>query len=1290
MSTKPSYAEVASRSPSPTSRSPSPVHIPSTPTPRGKRKDGASNVKAETPRTPKPAKADASPSKRVTKFKADGSTVEVEVDTASDDDSGQDAGVGMDPSDSMYSGRASKNRIEPAAPSIIETRATAARRASSRVRAGEPPASGNSGERSRTQETTRGRKSKASSSKLADVVPPSEVMVEDVPSTSTKSKRHRAQNSVVLSANEDTSDHDASKKRRKRVRLATDTPQHVPSDDEAMPGQLEHCSSDMDAEQGPVAAQLSDDDMSEGEADLSPLTDIDMEEGEVDAVSFSAEQDVELQDAASASSDADADEGDEEGSAYGRGYVEDDAVMSDGENVGEGRESSTGGRASAMSSPPGPHDVPLHDNETVGYDLDDPFIDDGPVAPGQSADFESPTDDEDGDRHHDGPAPANPPSVSEHGEGCGGDDEAVHEASISGDSASYQGSEDEGGSDAASVYALPLTQPRPWKTPGGGPSLRPASSYDEPSSPATAPLLEHQAISTTRPQRNKTPSHPFPIQVPVQSTVKPKPSVSQPSSTAHVTPATSVEVLEAKSSQSTPPANAVSSKSSPASARRVRSTGSSRKDTKSATTADHAPPSTDKQVGRSSRRRKADNKESNEAGSTPDSHAKDPASSRLPTDSVDVPENNRNTESAQSPDGDRRSSSTRTTSQPVDSSPSPHPRRDKSTKSKPLAPPPSSSAPSQDVKPKPIRSKEPSASSAPSATRQVDKSKPTVTSPSAPVPSLNQGTTPTLVSSPPPPPSTPRPKSSRSGASATPTSADQVSTATSAATPAHVSAISLDKKSASKSAAKKRTTSGRGSTSTPDVAASSPAVTSREKKSTSNTTVSSGLSKPDPEQPVSIVSAGKQKASSRTPAARPSKASDPTASVVRGSSRKAASGSSRSGKRSAPVDAVKPPGDSVHEAGEQGESSEPVAGSAVEAGGGSEDAKPPVRSTPVVQKSEAGGGSEDAKPAVSSTPVVQKPNAARSFKSMFKERNPAVPGRALAGAYFNKARTPPETCQVMDEALQDPALKKTYEDLDPVWSGKFQLWTDVAGKGTYSFSNWIDDCPLLDYDSAINAIVFKSHKQFLNPSRASTQSVLVRELPPGTKLQLYTSDRRVAICLSAVQATQSYITEPCPVGVKQKKLHGVFHSQEFERMVGFVCSAFSKELLGAQLGMDEMQFCSKSLFGDGDVPAPRRYSPSKPSPATASASGSTSAPVGDSFSLGIEETIPVYDCTGFVLDLERDLDRLDQLPRWDGEIPRNSFVVVAYTLSVFHGKKGQWKVSFNIRWVMLIGNGEAR
>jgi hypothetical protein len=64
----------------------------------------------------------------------------------------------------------------------------------------------------------------------------------------------------------------------------------------------------------------------------------------------------------------------------------------------------------------------------------------------------------------------------------------------------------------------------------------------------------------------------------------------------------------------------------------------------------------------------------------------------------------------------------------------------------------------------------------------------------------------------------------------------------------------------------------------------------------------------------------------------------------------------------------------------------------------------------------------------------------------------------------------------------------------------------------------------------------------------------------------------------------------------------------------------------------------------------------------------------------------VYDARNTDFSLQRDIDSKGNLSVFHGEIPRQSFVEVAYTASVYRsGKDGRWNFSANLLWAIVMG-----
>jgi hypothetical protein len=70
--------------------------------------------------------------------------------------------------------------------------------------------------------------------------------------------------------------------------------------------------------------------------------------------------------------------------------------------------------------------------------------------------------------------------------------------------------------------------------------------------------------------------------------------------------------------------------------------------------------------------------------------------------------------------------------------------------------------------------------------------------------------------------------------------------------------------------------------------------------------------------------------------------------------------------------------------------------------------------------------------------------------------------------------------------------------------------------------------------------------------------------------------------------------------------------------------------------------------------------------------------------------VPVYDARNRAFDFDDDLADINKLPRWKGEVPVGSFVVVGYTASTYQsprlrGKAKVEHVSCNLLWIMVCG-----
>ena len=69
--------------------------------------------------------------------------------------------------------------------------------------------------------------------------------------------------------------------------------------------------------------------------------------------------------------------------------------------------------------------------------------------------------------------------------------------------------------------------------------------------------------------------------------------------------------------------------------------------------------------------------------------------------------------------------------------------------------------------------------------------------------------------------------------------------------------------------------------------------------------------------------------------------------------------------------------------------------------------------------------------------------------------------------------------------------------------------------------------------------------------------------------------------------------------------------------------------------------------------------------------------------------VPIYDGRAPEFDPLHDLDKLDNLPLWIDDAPKNSLAAVGYTAHTYRTKAGQVHLSFNVQWVVVLGVSDA-
>ncbi|KAJ7915335.1 hypothetical protein B0H13DRAFT_2455861 [Mycena leptocephala] len=310
-------------------------------------------------------------------------------------------------------------------------------------------------------------------------------------------------------------------------------------------------------------------------------------------------------------------------------------------------------------------------------------------------------------------------------------------------------------------------------------------------------------------------------------------------------------------------------------------------------------------------------------------------------------------------------------------------------------------------------------------------------------------------------------------------------------------------------------------------------------------------------------------------------------------------------------------------------------------------------------------------------------------------------------------------CGVNDEDLQDPVLANTYIGQPPLPAGRYILpvydparmsgqETEPIKGGRVKFSTWARHIRALYADNAIGAILFReATPNFINPSRVSPIRLSAHVSVGGASTQRLQVDNKIAVCVSAIFTTESFLHSARKIGVNsdrtRKWVSGIMHNQEWERAEAVFCLTFGEPLLYAQL-------TPKNALSFQTMMSPTNAAPTQDvEDAFANAPADMFAPVTPTKSpakpkspvkpwtftsktlLACTDKVPVYDARKTVIDFATDLERLDRvLPTYIGEIPTGSFVVVGYTVSSYKAvlSSGGDRVPHlgcNIVWAIVCG-----
>ncbi|PPR07992.1 hypothetical protein CVT24_002704 [Panaeolus cyanescens] len=287
----------------------------------------------------------------------------------------------------------------------------------------------------------------------------------------------------------------------------------------------------------------------------------------------------------------------------------------------------------------------------------------------------------------------------------------------------------------------------------------------------------------------------------------------------------------------------------------------------------------------------------------------------------------------------------------------------------------------------------------------------------------------------------------------------------------------------------------------------------------------------------------------------------------------------------------------------------------------------------------------------------------------------------------------PAVCEVNDPSLHDPLLAETYAGLVNLKKGRFSSWSSNNGRGQVVFSTWVTKTPSMNPNTVYSIITFSQSGRWINGSRLSPLEVQLREIRQNNTLRynVYRGDVP-AVAMSCGYLWESYVLTPKPYGLSQKMVSVVLHKQEWERLVGFCCMVFNVDVIAAQVYQSALQFSTRSDWnpdqaadsaaGNNGPDSDDHMFTHMQSPATDTSQSSSNA--ANAMSLSANARIPVFDARGIDFNFQNDIQNLSKLPRFEGEIPGGSFVVVGYTLSAYVPNQ-KWNLATNLLWVVVVG-----
>ncbi|KAF9521305.1 hypothetical protein CPB83DRAFT_932332, partial [Crepidotus variabilis] len=306
-----------------------------------------------------------------------------------------------------------------------------------------------------------------------------------------------------------------------------------------------------------------------------------------------------------------------------------------------------------------------------------------------------------------------------------------------------------------------------------------------------------------------------------------------------------------------------------------------------------------------------------------------------------------------------------------------------------------------------------------------------------------------------------------------------------------------------------------------------------------------------------------------------------------------------------------------------------------------------------------------------------------------------------------------EKCGVYSRKLADPLLRDTYPDRPHLPGDKHNVsWkeatSDTEGHdlGMVKLSKVIEMMPNLstEYIQKLVSVSFDKKTNVVNLSSVNPAELVYKRLSAASPTTPYKhlflrGETHPVLCFTLLCSDEDYTkslkSNNGPFA--SKLLTGTPLSLEYERMVSTLCYAMDDvEFIRTQIVENRWSFGTRPVRNDGQDNSakgtPRRRS-KMTAPTASPATVLTKSNSTDIWrtQIAANDDIPVFDGRFKQITLPKGIRTVPKdFPPFKGEIPFDSFILVAYTTMGYAAAKFKedTSVAFNALWALVLSAGE--